>query len=314
MLVLVTGATGFIGHALVQQLQNKSGISLRAALRRNVVNLPSGVDSVQVSDLSSINNWEAALSGVDVVIHTAARVHVIRDTSFDPLTEFRRVNVEGTLNLARQAATEGVRRFIFISSIGVNGVQSSKPFTETDTPNPTGPYAISKLEAENSLLEMTRRSSMELVIIRSPLVYGPGAPGNFARLYRAVERGIPLPLGAINNRRSFIGLDNLVDLIVTCVDHPAAANQIFLAGENADLSTTEFLQKLGIALGKPARLFPVPAQLLILIATLIGKKAEVERLSGSLQVDISKARALLGWEPPFSVDEGFRRAAGALKL
>ena len=313
MLVLVTGATGFIGHALVQQLQNKSGISLRAALRRNVVNLPSGVDSVQVSDLSSINNWEAALSGVDVVIHAAARVHVIRDNSFDPLTEFRRVNVEGTLNLARQAATERVHRFIFISSIGVNGAQSSKPFSETDIPNPTEPYAISKLEAENSLLEMTRRSSMELVIIRPPLVYGPGAPGNFARLYRAVERGIPLPLGAINNRRSFIGLDNLVDLIVTCVDHPAAANQIFLAGENADLSTTEFLQKLGIALGKPARLFPVPAQLLILIATLIGKKAEVERLSGSLQVDISKARALLGWEPPISVDEGFRRAADAFK-
>jgi len=242
-----------------------------------------------------------------VVIHAAARAHIMKEDLADPVVEYRQVNVDGTVNLARQAAEAGVRRFIFISSIGVNGNINIKPFTEDDTPKPADPYAQSKLEAEQGLWEIQHETGMELVVIRPPLVYGPNAPGNFGSLTRWIDKGVPLPLGAIQNQRSLVALDNLVDLITTCIDHPAAANQVFLAGDGQDLSTTELLRSVARAAGKPSRLIPIPSSLLMLAATLLGKKAVAQRLLGSLQVDISKARDLLEWEPPISVEEGLRR-------
>ena len=225
-------------------------------------------------------DWSAALADQQVVIHAAARAHIMKDEVSDPLAEYRRINVEGTLRLARQAAAAGVERFIFISSIGVNGNINTQPFTEEDTPNPAELYAQSKWEAEQGLWEVQRRSGMQLVIIRPPLVYGPNAPGNFGSLMRWVEKGVPLPLGSINNKRSLVAVDNLVDLIITCIDHPAAANQVFLAGDGQDLSTTELLRGVAKAMGKPSRLIPVPSSLLILGATLLGKKAMAQRLLG----------------------------------
>ena len=231
------------------------------------------------------------------------------DRSVHPLAEFRKSNVEGTLNLARQAASAGLRRFIFISSIKVNGESTSagRYFCPFDAPAPEDPYGISKMEAERGLMQLASETGMEVVIIRPPLVYGPGVKGNFASLIKLMGKGLPLPLGAINNKRSLVGIDNLVDLIIRCIDHPAAANQVFLAGDGEDLSTTELLRGLAEAMGRAARLIPVPAALLSLGATLLGKRAVAQRLLGSLQVDISKTRQLLGWEPPVSVKEGLRR-------
>jgi nucleoside-diphosphate-sugar epimerase len=262
---------------------------------------------VVANPLNADEDWSSVLDEQQVVIHAAARAHVMKDEVADPLSEYRRVNVDGTLNLARQAAAAGVKRFIFISSIGVNGNSNIRPFTENDTPNPAECYARSKWEAEQGLWEIHRDSGMEVVIIRPPLVYGRGAPGNFGSLIRWVEKGVPLPLGAVKNQRSLVSLDNLVDLIIACLDHPAAANEVFLAGDGEDLSTTELLRGVGKAMGKPARLIPVPESMLMAGATLLGKKAIAQRLLGSLQVDISKARELLGWEPPISVEEGLRR-------
>jgi nucleoside-diphosphate-sugar epimerase len=219
--------------------------------------------------------------------------------------------VDGTLNLARQAAERGVQRFIFLSSVKVNGEQtlSGKQFAAQDKAVPVDAYAISKWEAEQGLLKIAQESRMEVVIIRPPLVYGPGVKANFLAMMRWLHKGLPLPLGAIQNKRSFVALDNLVDLVVTCLDHPAAANQVFLAGDGEDLSTPELLRRLGLALGSPARLLPVPVPLLKSGAALLGKSDMAQRLCGSLQVDISKARTLLGWSPPISVDEGLRRTA-----
>ena len=313
---MVTGSTGFIGRALLQQLQGKGAVSVRAAVRNNVFNLPSEIDAVQVGDLSSNSRWKDALSGVDVIIHTAARVHVMNDSVSDPLTEFRKVNVEGTLNLARQAADAHVKRLIFISSIKVNGESTDpgKPFTTVDQSNPMDPYGISKWETEVGLHQLAKESGMEMVIIRPPLVYGPGVKANFLSMMRWVNSGVPLPLGTIHNKRSLVALDNLVDLIVTCIGHPTAANQTFLAGDGEDLSTTELLYRIGKALGKPVRLIPFPVSLLIFAASLLGKKAVIQRLCGSLQVDISKTRKLLEWEPPISVDEGLRRAVKNFRM
>jgi nucleoside-diphosphate-sugar epimerase len=235
---------------------------------------------------------------------------MLDDRAERPLEVFRAINTAGTVRLAQQAAEMGIRRFVFLSSIGVNGVRSTRPFTEADAPAPQEPYAVSKLEAEHALMQIAEKTGMEVVILRPPLVYGPDAPGNFGRLLGAVRRGLPLPLGAVtHNRRTLVALDNLVDLIVTCVTHPAAANQIFLAGDSEDLSTADLLRRLAQALAVPLRLLPVPVWLLSATATMLGKRAMIDRLCGSLQVDISKARELLGWSPPLSVDEALRRTA-----
>lgn len=305
--ILVTGASGFVGSRLIMRLADVPALAVLGAVRTKPARHHS--ELVAVGEINGDTDWSEALQGRQVVIHTAARAHIMDDVAVDPLAEFRRVNVAGTLNLARQAAAGGVRRFVFVSSIKVNGeqTQSGKCFTAEDPPSPEDAYGVSKREAEQGLLEIARETGMKVVIIRPPLVYGPGVKGNFASMIRLVAKGLPLPLGAIRNKRSLVALDNLVDLIITCIDHPAAANQVFLAGDGDDLSTSELLRRVGAAMGKPARLLPVPAGLLQFGATVLGKKAMAQRLLGSLQVDISKTRTLLGWVPPLSVDEGLRR-------
>lgn len=302
---LLTGASGFLGRSLAKRLVLQKGGHLTVTTRSQ--NAPIEVPSYVVGDLSGTTDWRKAVTGQQIVIHAAARAHVTNVGEGDPLTEYRRVNVDGTLELARQAAAAGVKRFVFISSIGVNGNVNVRPFTALDVPHPVEPYAQSKWEAEQGLWRIQQETGMELVIIRPPLVYGPAAPGNFGSLVRWVGKGIPLPLGAIRNRRSLVGIDNLVDLIVRCIDHPAAANQVFLAGDGRDLSTTELLRLVGDAMGRPARLIPVPAGVLKLSAALLGRKAMAQRLLGSLQVDISQTCETLDWQPPFTVEEGLRR-------
>ena len=310
MTTLVTGANGFVGSALCARLL-RDGASVRAAVR-SLNSQPGGAEAFAIRGLSSETDWTAALKNVEHVVHLAARAHVMSDRSPDPLAEFRRVNVEGTEALARQAAAAGVKRFVFLSSIKVNGefTERGQPFTADDVPAPEDPYGVSKYEAEQLLQQMAAETGMEVVIIRPPLVYGPGVKGNFRSMMRWLARGVPLPLAAVTqNRRSLVALDNLVDLIVTCLNHPAAANQTFLVSDGEDLSTAELLKRVGAAMGHPARLFYLPPALLKLGATVLNKPAIYQRLCGSLQLDIAKTRQLLGWTPPVSVDEGLRRAA-----
>ncbi len=304
-MILVTGANGFLGRALSLELKAKR-FAVRGALRAE-----AEVGEVPIGDIGPDTNWEEALVGVDVIVHAAARAHIMSDASGDPLSQYRKVNVEGTLNLARQAATASVKRFIFISSIKVNGESTlpGKPFTADDQPMPEDPYGVSKWEAEVGLHRLASETGMEVVIIRPPLVYGPGVKANFLRLMRWINRGLRLPLGSIDNKRSLVAVDNLVDLIITCLEHPAAANQVFLAGDGQDVSTTELLRAIGKALGKPARLYPCPAGLLVVAASLVGKKSMAERLIGNLQVDISRTHSLLDWEPPVSLEEGLHKVA-----
>jgi len=303
--IMLTGASGFVGSRLKAALAFGGGIHVVAAVREG----RADADCFAVGDIGGDTDFSEALADVDTVIHAAARAHVMRDQTNDPLAEYRKVNVEGTLNLARQAVAAGVKRFIFISSIKVNGeaTVNGRAFGADDKPAPEDAYGLSKLEAEQGLMDIAAETGMEVVIIRPPLVYGPGVKGNFASMIKLVEKGIPLPLGAIHNRRSLVGIDNLVDLIIRCIDHPTAANQVFLAGDGEDLSTTELLRGVGKTMGKPARLMPVPAGLLQFGATLLGKKAMAQRLLGSLQVDISKTCELLDWKPPYTVEEGLRR-------
>ena len=311
--ILVTGASGFVGRRLTATLAASVRV-VRAAVR-TAAPLAAGpvYESVIVGNLEAVTDWRATLDDVGTVVHLAARVHVMRDTAADPLTAFRAVNVQGTLNLARQAAAVGVKRFVYVSSVKVNGEGTSpgRAFTEADAPNPQDAYGQSKYEAEQGLRQLSADTGMEVVVIRPPLVYGHGVKANFAALMRAVKRGWPLPLGAVHNQRSLVALSNLVDFIVTCITHPQAANQTFLVGDGQDLSTTELVRGMAQAAGVPARLLPVPVWALQAGASLLGKGDAVQRLCGNLQVDISKARSLLGWVPPVSVAEGLRRAMGA---
>ena len=311
MRVLLTGASGFVGRSVLGRLSSRTSIEVVAITRSPLVGLPISVTSLQIVGVESQEDWHPALAGVDAVIHCAARVHVMNDVEVDPLSEFRKVNVEGTLNLARQAALTGVRRFIFVSSIKASGEETvlNVPYSADAQAFPIDPYGVSKLEAEQGLLNLAAETGMEVVIIRPVLVYGPGVKANFLSMMHWLHRGVPLPLGAVHNKRSLVALDNLVDLMVTCIDHPAAANQIFLASDGEDLSTTELLRRMGMALGKPARLLPVPSWLIKSGAAILGKQALAQRLCGSLQVDINKNRELLGWVPPVSVDEALRRTA-----
>lgn len=309
--VLVTGASGFVGRVVCEQ-----ALSLNKRVRgsyrtvRSQSQVPGGVEEFRIPSVDGDTDWSVALRGVDAIVHAAARVHVMRDSAVDPLAEFRCVNVAGTLNLARQAADAGVRRFVFISSIGVNGAETfDKPFTAEDKEAPSSPYAVSKYEAELGLQRIAQETGLEVAIIRPPLVFGPGAPGNFHKLLVAVHKGIPLPLGAIRNRRSLVGLHNLVDLILTCVDHPGAANQTFLVCDGEDLSTTVLLRRTAAALERSARLISVPTQVLRKTISLLGKAGLAQQLCGSLQVDIAKTRGLLGWSPPTDVDEELKRTA-----
>lgn len=311
-MVLLTGASGFIGRALAAKLVESR--SVRAALRRPSSRcLPPSIDIIKAS-LSPEQSWNSALSGVSSIVHCAARVHVMTEDAVDPLVEFRRVNVEGTLCLARQAAIAGVKRFVFISSIKVNGECSlpDQPFTADQLTAPADPYSISKCEAENELRFLSREMGMEVVIIRPALVYGPGVKANFLEMMRWLNRGIPLPLGGIcNNRRSLVYLDNLVDLAITCLDHPAAANQTFLVSDGQDLSTSDLLRRMATLMGVPARLIPVPIWIIRLCAKISSRSGVAQRLCDSLQVDISKNLELLGWSPPVNVDEGLRRTVDA---
>lgn len=303
--MLVTGATGFVGTALVSRLVSEGWPGVRTATRRKADRERAGVEEMIVGELAPDTDWRRAVAGRECVVHLAGRVHVMREQSRDPLAEFRRANVEATLNLARQAAEAGVSRFLFLSTVKVNGEHGS--YSDADPPAPEEPYGVSKNEAELGLRALARKTGMQLVIIRPPLVYGPGVKANFRALIRAVDRGIPLPLGAIRTRRSLLALDNLVDFIVKCAQHTAAVNETFLVSDGEDLTVTDLIRRLARAMGRPARLIPVPASVLMRLAELAGKRAVAEKLLCALLIDSSRARRLLEWAPPISVDEGLRR-------
>ena len=305
---LLTGASGFIGSHITQEL-SAQGASVNFNVREapnNWVSVHPGFRWYVVGAINSQTDWLLALKGVQTVLHCAARVHVFHEHASDALASYREVNVAGTLRLAQQAAAVGVKRFVFLSSIGVNGNQSKLPFTETSEPYPHDAYAISKLEAEQALLALAVQTGMEVVIIRPPLVYGPGAPGNFGSMVRWLQRGYPLPLAAVHNQRSLVALDNLVSLVLLCADRvrsPQAANQVFLVADGEDVSTSTLLRKVARAAGRPSRLLPVPSSWLQAGASLFGKRAVADRLLGNLQVDATKARRLLGWRPVVTMDE-----------
>lgn len=311
-MILVTGATGFVGQAVVENLII-AGHDVRACSRDHAANFHSSVEVIQTGNLSENTDWNQALQNVDVIIHLAARVHMMADDATDPLIEFRKVNTDATLNLARQAAEAGIKRFVFVSSIKVNGEDTNNglKFSPDDDYISTDPYGLSKYEAEQGLLALAKETGMEVVIIRPPLVYGPGVRANFLSMMKWTNKGIPLPLGALHNQRSLVALDNLVSFIMHCIDHPKAANEIFLISDNEDVSTTELLQKVANAFEKKAFLLPIPVSLMKFVAKLIGKEDVAERLFGSLQVDSSKARELLGWKPVITMDKQLKKTADA---
>jgi nucleoside-diphosphate-sugar epimerase len=308
--VAVTGANGFVGRALMAALPRHD------CEPRGLVRSGASADTVAVGDIGPDTDWGEALSGIDTVIHCAARVHVMKDDAADPLAEFRRVNTEGTRKLAEDAGRCGVKRLVFVSTIKVNGESTNYPsgslarFTPFDTPSPTDPYAISKWEAESLLREIVEGSGLEVVVVRPPLVYGPGVGGNFRTLIDAVRRGMPLPLGRVDNRRSLVALPNLVDLLGVCAVHPDAAGETFLVSDDDDLSTPELIRRIASALGREARLLPVPPALLRVAGRLTGQGERIERLIGSLQVDIGHTCRRLQWRPKTSVDAGLREAVG----
>ena len=306
----MTGATGFVGTAVVGRALATKSVRVRCVSRNASAQAHPDAESAFISDIGASTSWAETLKGVDTVVHLAAKVHDSKARGGAWVDAYRAVNTAGTINLARQAAKAGVSRFVFLSSVKVNGEEGH--FTESQLPAPIDPYSISKHEAELELNRIASATPMAVVIIRPPLVYGPAVRANFGMLMRAVDRGIPLPFGAVGNKRSFVALDNLVDFIFTCLEHPSAANETFFVSDGEDLSTTELLRRVAIAFNKPSRLVPVPPGILMAGATLLGKRSLMQKLVGSLRVDISKARQRLGWRPVVSVDEGLRRAVAGV--
>jgi len=312
--ILVTGANGFLGSNIIRRLSLDGEFYPRGSVRVEASINEAGNEIYPVGDISAHTDWSNPLAGVHTVIHTAGLVHVSDelDGVADPQAEYHRVNVAATVNLARQASSAGVQRFIFISSIGVNGNKNDVPFTADDEPNPVDIYAQSKLNAECELWNMEKKGAMDIVIVRPPLIYGPNAPGNFAKLVRLIDTGLPLPFGSLDfNKRSFVAIDNLVDLIVTCIKEPGAANQVFLAADQNSFSTLEFTNEIARAMGKTPFVFSVPVSIILFMARILGKRDMCQRLLGTLEVDIKKNRELLGWGPPLSLREGLRRCFNA---
>ena len=300
--ILVTGASGFVGSALCDTSRAR-GIDFLPAVRQATQS-----SQFAVGDLSDATDWTLALSKHDVVLHLAARVHVMNDKSSNPLTAFRAINVDATMNLAKQAARNGIKRFVYVSSVKVNGEATIKtPFTAFDQPAPLDPYGQSKLEAEMALRELSRSAGMEIVVVRPPLVYGPGVRANFRRLMQLVKLGIPLPLGAIHNSRSMVSLDNLVDLLITCSQHPDAAGETFMVSDDCDVSVADLLRMLSHAMGKRSLLLPIPSKIIYSAAALAGKSAVADRLLGSLQVDIAHTKTVLQWKPVATVQESLAK-------
>jgi nucleoside-diphosphate-sugar epimerase len=308
--ILVTGAAGFIGAAAVRAFAD-AGWQVRAAARQIPTAVARDVEWCAVGDIEQSNAWAGIAAGADCVLHLAARVHVSREREADPLQKFRAINVDATRRLADEAVAAGVRRFIFLSSIGVNGQRTrDHAFTESDLARPELPYAISKMEAEQALKTISAANNFELVIVRPPLVYGPGAPGNFRRLASWISRGLPLPLAGVRNRRSFVSVQNLVSALVRCAEHPLAANQTFLVSDGEDVSTPVLVRKIAAALNLEARLWPVPQPLLEAVARLAHGIVPLRQLIDSLAVDSTYIRDRVNWSPPLSFDEGLRLALG----
>lgn len=323
--VLVTGANGFIGRSLCAALKEKSYF-VRVAVRNNARDVFGTDECIQVGDINELTDWQLALAGVDAVIHLAARVHVVNDSAANPIEAFRKVNVLGTECLARLAAKAGVKRFIFISSVKVNGegsrdcfvglhpprndgcgfAMTEKAYTEKDVPAPQDAYAVSKLEAENVLKKIANETGLQVVILRLPLVYGRGVKVNFKNLIKIASFGLPLPFKGVSNRRSFLYLGNLVDTIITCISHPLAAGETFLVSDGQDVSTPDLIKMIACAMNKKTVLFSLHPGILKVLCRIIGKTEELDKLTGSLLVDSSKIRDLLGWKPPFTLEEGIR--------
>lgn len=312
--IVVTGASGFVGSSCVERFAH-AGARVRAVSRRRLQARSAAAEWVASPELGPDAGWTEAIRGARTVVHCAARVHVMQDRAGDPLAEFRKVNRDGTLALAHAAAAAGVRRFVFLSSIKVSGEGRSpdRPYRSDEDPAPTDAYAISKWEAESGLHALARSTGLEIVIVRPVLVYGPGVRANFRAMMRAVDMGLPLPFGSIDNRRSMIFVSNLADLIACAADHPKASGKTFLASDGEDLSTAETVRRLARAMGRPARLVPLPPRLFATAAALVGKTAVAHRLLGSLTVDPREVRETLGWSPPYTLDEGFAVTAAAYR-
>ena len=307
MNLLVTGANGFVGHALCKEAITR-GINTSKATRCHC-ELLTNAKSFVVGDIDGATDWSMALKDCDVVIHLAARVHVMLDSADDPLTEFRKVNTVGTEHLARSAAAKGVKRFVYVSSVKVNGEETigNQSYSEKNQPNPQDPYGISKWEAEQALQRVAEETGLEVVIVRPPLVYGAGVKGNFSQMVTVLKCGVPLPFASVCNKRSLIYVGNLVDAILLCATHPAAVGQTYLVSDGEDMSTSDLLGKIRILLGQSPRLFAFPIALLKLAGRLTGKSKQIERLIGSLQIDASKIRRELGWVPPYSMQQGLQK-------
>jgi nucleoside-diphosphate-sugar epimerase len=308
--VLITGATGFVGSVLIKRLLQGNGRLTATVLKgEDIGHLPTVIKWVPVQPLSESSDYSTALQHVDIVIHLAARVHIMHDRAIDPLQEFRRANLQGTERLARQAAQAGVKRFVFISTVKVHGEETTTPYREDSPLTPLDPYGISKAEAETMLRHIAEETGLEVVIVRPPLAYGPGVKANFLQLMKVVSYGVPLPFDSIRNRRSLIFVENLVDALTCCAIHPKAAGQAYLVSDGEDVSTAELIRRIAHALGKPARLFPFSLDVMRLAGKVLGKSSALDRVLSSLMVDTSKIRSELGWRAPFTMDQGLKKTA-----